>query len=322
MARLAIFLCSALCTQAVSAFTPAATSMGVLRHGSSVTAPRMSSEKPAKAATAAAVAAALAFTQDANALTNDQIQSLTYLQIKGTGQANRCPELNDNEGAIKIPSGKTYVLDELCIEPKIFQVEEEVAQKGKASKKAFVPAKVMTRETYTLTGIDGTLKAGEGGKLVFEEKDGIDYAPTTVQMPGGARVPFLFTVKNLKASTPVATSSVGSGTQFGGEFYVPSYRTGTFLDPKGRGQTSGYDQAQALPASQTGTDSQDALFKENNKVFDVLKGQLQMEVTNVNEATGEIAGVFVSQQPSDTDMGALEPKTLLLKGIFYGNIHD
>ena len=38
----------------------------------------------------------------------------------------------------------------------------------------------------------------------------------------------------------------------------------------------------------------------------------------VNQELGEIGGVFVSKQPSDTDMGAKEPKTVLLKGIFYG----
>lgn len=29
----------------------------------------------------------------------------------------------------------------------------------------------------------------------------------------------------------------------------------------------------------------------------------------VNQELGEIGGVFVSKQPSDTDMGAKEPKT-------------
>ena len=38
---------------------------------------------------------------------------------------------------------------------------------------------VTTRQTYTLTGIEGTL-ASEGGKLTFREQDGIDYAASTV----------------------------------------------------------------------------------------------------------------------------------------------
>jgi len=103
--------------------------------------------------------------------------------------------------------------------------------------KEFVKTKLMTRQTYSLDGISGTV-AADGGNLKFTEEDGIDYAATTVQLPGGERVPFLFTVKEL-----VASGSGGAfkpGFQFGGSFKVPSYRTGLFLDPKGRGMTTGY----------------------------------------------------------------------------------
>jgi photosystem II oxygen-evolving enhancer protein 1 len=41
----------------------------------------------------------------------------------------------------------------------------------------------------------------------------------------------------------------GNADGFGGEFVVPSYRGATFLDPKGRGAASGYDNAVALPAA-------------------------------------------------------------------------
>merc|ERR1712173_454910 len=73
------------------------------------------------------------------------------------------------------------------------------------------------------------------------EEEGIDYAATTVQLPGGERVPFLFTVKDLvaKGSGP----EFKPGFQMGGDFSVPSYRTGLFLDPKGRGGVTGYDMA-------------------------------------------------------------------------------
>lgn len=37
------------------------------------------------------------------------------------------------------------------------------------------------------------------GNVDFKEEDGIDYAPVTVQLPGGERVPFLFTIKELQA---------------------------------------------------------------------------------------------------------------------------
>ena len=60
--------------------------------------------------------------------------------------------------------------------------------------KEFVNTKLMTRQTYTLDEVSGALEVKDG-KAVFTEKDGIDYAATTVQTPGGARVPFLFTVK-------------------------------------------------------------------------------------------------------------------------------
>merc|ERR1712107_95269 len=78
-----------------------------------------------------------------------------------------------------------------------------------------------------------------------------------------------------------------------GEFDVPSYRTGGFLDPKGRGMYTGYDQAVALPALQAdGKDGQEELFKETNKVFDIGKGAIEMEVNKVNQDLGEIGGVF------------------------------
>jgi photosystem II oxygen-evolving enhancer protein 1 len=79
----------------------------------------------------------------------------------------------------------------------------------------------------------------EDGNFVFKEQDGIDYAATTIQLPGGERVPFLFTAKSLVAKGDGDT--VKPGFTFKGGFTVPSYRTGLFLDPKGRGATTGYD---------------------------------------------------------------------------------
>jgi len=72
--------------------------------------------------------------------------------------------------------------------------------------------------------MSGTIKVDGSGNVELTEEDGIDYAPVTVQLPGGERVPFLFTVKNLQAK--------GTLDAFGGEFTVPSYRGSTFLDPK------------------------------------------------------------------------------------------
>merc|ERR1719512_285657 len=190
-----------------------------------------------KAALAGAVAVGVA-AAPAEALTKSEINELSYLQVKGTGLANRCAEVI-GEDSIKPTSGQKLV--DMCIEPKAWAVEEEIGKAGKTEKK-FVNSKVMTRQTYTLEGIEGTLKT-EGGNIVFNEREGIDYAPTTVQLPGGERVPFLFTVKNLEAKGKGDTFK--PGFQMGGDFTTPSYRTGLFLDPKGRGGTTGYDMAVA-----------------------------------------------------------------------------
>merc|ERR1712159_204934 len=174
-------------------------------------------------------------------------------------------------------------INEFCLEPTSFQVLEEKLTKAGVVTEA-VNTKVTTRQTYVLTGIEGDL-VPKDGKLASIEKDGIDYAPTTVQLPGGERVPFLFTVKNLVAKADSSPSAIEPGLKLAGNFKVPSYRTGLFLDPKGRGTTTGYDQAVALPALQAGGD--DSLFGENNKKFDVLGGSIELKVTDVKEL-GEI----------------------------------
>ncbi|EED91332.1 oxygen-evolving enhancer protein 1 precursor [Thalassiosira pseudonana CCMP1335] len=265
---------------------------------------------------AAALASAAIFgitAAPAQAITKSELNQLSYLQVKGTGLANRCSEVI-GEDTITPKSGARLV--DMCIEPKAWAVEEEIGKAGKTEKK-FVNSKVMTRQTYTLEGIEGSLKT-DGGKIVFTEEEGIDYAPTTVQLPGGERVPFLFTVKEL-----VATGNGGAfkpGFQMGGDFSVPSYRTGLFLDPKGRGGVTGYDMAVALPGLQSGEEGDAELFKENNKTFEVGNGRIEMEVNKVNAEESEIGGVFVASQSGDTDMGSKVPKKILTKGIFYAKI--
>jgi photosystem II oxygen-evolving enhancer protein 1 len=264
----------------------------------------------------AAVVGALAFgltAQPAQAITKSQLNELSYLQVKGTGLANRCAEVI-GEDTITPKTGAK--LTEMCIEPKAWAVEEEIGKGGKTEKK-FVNSKVMTRQTYTLEGIQGDLSV-DSGNIVFSEKEGIDYAPTTVQLPGGERVPFLFTVKDLvaKGSGP----AFKPGFQMGGDFTTPSYRTGLFLDPKGRGGTTGYDMAVALPGLQSGEEGDEELFKENNKTFDVTTGRIEMEVNKVNAEESEIGGVFVATQLGDTDMGSKVPKKVLTKGIFYARV--
>merc|ERR1719291_1255935 len=276
----------------------------------------MASDEQKVQAAGLAVALALASTQSAVAgpFTRGDIASLTYEQIKGTGLANTCPKVEEGGGSKISVSGSAAKIDELCLEPTKFQVLEDRLTKNGVVTEA-VDTKVTTRQTYVLTGIEGDLKQ-DAGKLKFIEKDGIDYAATTVQLPGGERVPFLFTVKSLVANSD--TADIGTGTKFSGKFRVPSYRTGLFLDPKGRGMVTGYDQAVALPALQAGDDS--SLYNENNKKFDVGIGSLELKVTSVNAELGEFGGVFVQKQPSDTDLGSKAPKEVLLKGEFFATV--
>merc|ERR1719273_33328 len=291
-------LCTVALVSCVSAFNPNAANTKSLKMDDVV-----------KVAVAGCLAVGIA-AAPAQALTRSEIDQLSYLQVKGTGLANRCPEVV-GEDSITPKSGSRLV--DICIEPKAWAVEEEIGKAGKTEKK-FVNSKVMTRQTYTLAGVEGKIDTS-GGAITFKEEEGIDYAATTVQLPGGERVPFLFTVKDLvaKGSGP----AFKPGFQMGGDFSVPSYRTGLFLDPKGRGGVTGYDMAVALPGLQSGTEGDDELFKENNKVFDVTQGRIEMEVNKVNTEENEIGGVFVATQLSDTDMGSKVPKKVLTKGIFY-----
>lgn len=274
-------------------------------------------DKP-NAGVVAGLAALTVAASSAGALTKEEVNSMSYDQIKGTGLANRCAQLpkDDTSGAIKLSSGKKYKLGDLCIEPKTFQVLEETTDKKGQTSSKYVDTKLMTRETYSLYGVEGPLTS-DGSSYTFKEKDGIDYAATTVQLPGGERVPFLFTVKELVATGKGDT--IKSGSTFGGKFSVPSYRSGAFLDPKGRGMYTGYDMAQALAALTMSDDM--LLFAENNKKFDTLAGQIEFKVTGAS-ADGDFEGVFVSQQPSDTDMGGKAPTDLLIKGIFYGTVTE
>ena len=250
--------------------------------------------------------------KEVKSLTSDQIAQLSYLQVKGTGLANRCPDvIGTNAATIPIKDGGK--ITNLCVEPIEFGLNEELPDKKGNVSNQYVAGKVMTRQTYTLTGMDANLEK-KGDDWTLTENDGIDYAPATIQIPGGERVPFLFTVKDLVASGK--GDAFKQGLEFGGKFKVPSYRTGLFLDPKGRGATTGYDMAVALPGMQSGVDGDQELFNENNKVFNVDQGSIEFEVKNVNPESSEISGIFIQTQPSDTDMGSKAPKTMVIRGKF------
>ena len=242
---------------------------------------------------------------------------LTYEEIKGTGLANNCPTLSETtRGAIPIDTSKSYSLSDLCLQPISFFVKEEPVNKRQAAE--FIGGKLLTRYTSSLDQIEGRLKVGNDGSLTFVEEDGIDFQAITVQLPGGERVPFLFTIKNLVAKSQPGMDSINTSTDFEGAFNVPSYRGAVFLDPKGRGVAAGYDNAVALPAE---ADSED-LARANVKGVTTRKGKISLQVAKVDSATGEIAGTFESEQPSDTDLDAAEPKEVKIRGIFYARLQS
>lgn len=244
-------------------------------------------------------------------------ESMTYDEIRGTGLANTCPQLEEtSRGSLPIESGKSYKLTSLCLQPTSFFVKEEGS--SKRSKAEFVSGKVMTRYTSSIDAVQGSLTVNSDGSLTFTEEDGLDFQAITVQLPGGERVPFLFTIKGLVATTQPNMTSINGSTDFEGVFRVPSYRTSNFLDPKGRGLTAGYDNAVALPAQ---ADSEE-LRKENVKRFQLDKGKISLQVAKVDNATGEIAGTFESEQPSETDMGSREASDVRIRGLFYARIES
>ncbi|GLU13657.1 hypothetical protein SLE2022_302800 [Rubroshorea leprosula] len=240
-------------------------------------------------------------------LTYDEIQSKTYMEVKGTGTANQCPSIEGGVDSFAFKPGKYYA-KKFCLEPTSFTVKAEVVSKNAPPE--FQETKLMTRLTYTLDEIEGPFEVSADGNIKFEEKDGIDYAAVTVQLPGGERVPFLFTIKQLVAS--------GKPQSFGGEFLVPSYRGTSFLDPKGRGGSTGYDNAVALPAG--GRGDEEELKKENIKDASSSSGKITLSVTKSKPETGEVIGVFESVQPSDTDLGAKTPKDVKIQGIWYAQL--
>lgn len=240
---------------------------------------------------------------------------MTYEQIRGTGLANKCPQLAETtRGSIAIDTEQSYRLVDMCLEPTTFFIKEEPVNKRQEAE--FVAGKLLTRYTSTIDQVQGKLNVNSDRSLTFKEEDGLDFQAITVQLPGGERVPFLFTIKGLEAQSQPGLTSINTSTDFEGTFRVPSYRTANFLDPKGRGVTTGYDNAVALPAQ---ADAQN-LARANTKQAEIGKGKISFQVAKVDSSTGEIAGTFESDQPSDTDMGAKEAVEVRLRGLFYGRI--
>ena len=247
----------------------------------------------------------------------DSNKPLTYEDIVNTGLANNCPELPETaRGFIALDRNESYILTDLCLKPTTYFIKEEPT--NKRQKAEFVQGKKLTRYTSTLDQVTGELVFNEDNSLTFNEKYGLDFQAITVLLPGGEEVPFLFTVKGLTAKSQPDITAINTSTDFKGDYDVPSYRGSSFLDPKGRGVTSGYDNAVALPAS-----SDDREFiKANVKSADTLfkAGEMSLQVTKVDGETGEIVGIFQAIQPSDTDLGAKEAVEVKVSGIFYGRV--
>lgn len=242
---------------------------------------------------------------------------LTYDEIRNTGLANSCPQVDETRrGQIPLESGVSYRLVELCMEPTNFFVKQESASKRKEAE--YVAGKSLTRYTTSLEQVSGDIIPQPDGSLIFDEKLGMDFQPITVLLPGGDQIPFLFTIKGLKAQTQPGLNAITTSTDFVGDFRVPSYRTSNFLDPKARGLTTGYDNAVALPARADSTD----LSRENVKAFDVGSGTISLQISKVDSNTGEVGGTFISEQPSDTDMGTAAADDVRLQGVFYGRIES
>jgi photosystem II oxygen-evolving enhancer protein 1 len=242
-------------------------------------------------------------------------RNLTYDDIVNTGIANSCLDIPEtSRGSIAIDPDAQYVIKDLCLEPRQFFVKEEPVNKRQAAE--FIEGKLLTRYTSSLEQVRGDITPSSDGTLTFTETDGIDFQAVTVLLPGGEEVPFLFTIKNLVASTEPGQTAINASTDFRGEFRVPSYRGQVFLDPKGRSVASGYDNAVALPARADDND----FTRANVKEFVARNGQMSLNVTKVDPQTGEIAGVFESEQPSATDLGAEEPEDVKVRGTFYGRV--
>jgi photosystem II oxygen-evolving enhancer protein 1 len=236
--------------------------------------------------------------------------NITYDDIVNTGRANDCPSLPDSaRGTISLDPSARYQLREICLHPSEVFVKGEPVNKRQEAQ--FVPGKILTRYTSSLDQVYGELKLN-GDQLTFTELGGIDFQPVTVLLPGGEEVPFTFSSKELVATA--SGNAFTTSTDFSGSYRAPSYRTSNFLDPKGRGLTTGYSSAVGLvPAG-------DEFSGETIKRYVDGTGTMNFSITKIDADTGEFAGVFSATQPSDTDMGTKAAVDVKVTGEIYGRL--
>jgi photosystem II oxygen-evolving enhancer protein 1 len=240
--------------------------------------------------------------------------SLTYDDIHNTGLANDCPTVPESaRGSIALSADARYQLRDMCFHPSKVAVKGEPVNKRQEAQ--FVDGRILTRYTSSLDSVYGDLTL-EGDGLRFRELGGIDFQPITVLLPGGEEVPFTFASKQLDATA--SGTSLSTSTDFEGSYRAPSYRTSNFLDPKGRGLTTGYSSAVGLVPA--GDDEE--LVKENVKRYVDGSGTMNLSITRVDAESGEFAGVFTAVQPSDTDMGGKQAVDVQISGEFYGRLEQ
>ncbi len=237
---------------------------------------------------------------------------LTYDEIYNTGLANDCFTVDESaRGSIPLDAESSYQLTSICMHPSSVQVLVEPVNKRQEPR--FVDGKILTRYTSSLDEVFGDLTVADD-QITFSEKGGMDFQLVTVVIPGGEEVPFVFSSKDLIAQA--SGQAITTSTDFQGSYTVPSYRTSNFLDPKGRGLTTGYSSAVGLvPAG-----SSEELERENVKRYLEGEGTMKLSITRVDGQSGEFAGLFTASQVSDTDMGSKEPLELKIVGDFYGRV--
>merc|ERR1719413_199468 len=104
----------------------------------------------------AIIAGSLFISGSTQALTFDELQGLTYLQVKGSGLANTCPVIEGGSTNLRDLSAGDYTFDKFCMEPTSFKVKEESQIKGGEAE--FVDTKLVTRLTYSLSDMSGKIK--------------------------------------------------------------------------------------------------------------------------------------------------------------------
>ncbi len=235
---------------------------------------------------------------------------LTYDQIRNTGQAGLCPTVSENaaRGRIEVPADGVIKLTEVCFQPVQIEVEEE----KRSGEKEFMKAKPIMLYAATIGPVKAEVRPADG-HLKFQVTDGLASQPVTVQMPRRELVPLLFSVKQLTAQAQDAEMAITSSTDFEGEYLVPGYRSSLFLDPRGRGTATGYDSAVGLQAA---ADE----FEASRKSDELFTGQMSLRIARIDASTGEIAGSFVSEQPSSDEQGTMEVRNVRIQGLFYARL--